>query len=397
VASRHFVALTVTLALLIVFSRGVLPVGLPDSGLHPLPDALLYAQGAQSILQGHYTATYQGVVQTPRYTPGFSLLLAPAVAVGGLDAAVWVAYAAAVGLAATAALVAWRVAGPLAAPVAIVLVAYTPVVATFAQLVMTDVANATVGLLALACLLRRDTRGAVAAGALLGFSAWMRPASAIYLVAGAAALSNRRQAPAFVAAAVPFVVGLLLWQWATWGSPFVTGYQAQGASPDGTGSLSSLFDLRYAFTTALGDAPDIGGRAREWGMPNLPVYVLQLLGGDGFLLLPAVGCLGVAGLIFLANCNGRRSQVGRFGLASIALTLLVYAPYFWQSGRFLVLPAALLGIGAAALLTVSLETVISVSPRPRAGGAPVWRTGRHSEGGSRAFRAPRCDRLRGPG
>ena len=42
-----------------------------------------------------------------------------------------------------------------------------------------------------------------------------------------------------------------------------------------------------------------------------------------------------------------RGSFARFGLAVLVLTLAIYLPYFWQSWRFMLAPAALLGIGAA--------------------------------------------------
>jgi hypothetical protein len=51
---------------------------------------------------------------------------------------------------------------------------------------------------------------------------------------------------------------------------------------------------------------------------------------------------------------------GRFGLALLALTLAVYLPYFYQSGRFLLGGAAFLGLRAAALVAEATSVALAM-------------------------------------
>ena len=72
----------------------------------------------------------------------------------------------------------------------------------------------------------------------------MRLAALPLLVAallGLTARSHRRRDElVYLAGSLPLVFLLGLWQWATYGSPFVTGYQVVGAGPVGiTGKAES--------------------------------------------------------------------------------------------------------------------------------------------------------------
>lgn len=100
------------------------------------PDALDYAYGAKALLHGSYvvkwvgppsmgSADSNGVAHIPRYPPGYALLLLPAVALGGVSAAVWVNFASGLLLGILAAWVAVRLDGAWAAPVAVVTVLFT--------------------------------------------------------------------------------------------------------------------------------------------------------------------------------------------------------------------------------------------------------------------------------
>jgi hypothetical protein len=82
-------------------------------------------------------------------------------------------------------------------------------------------------------------------------------------------------------------------------------------------------------------------------LPNAATYALQLAGADGFLVFPLIGAFGLASLVWLARQSAGAAVVGRFGLASTILTLLVYVPYFYAAPRFLLFPASLLSLGAA--------------------------------------------------
>jgi hypothetical protein len=326
-----------------------LPHPVPGQVPGPLPDSPDYAYGALALLHGHYTVSWDGLARVPRYSPGFPLLLVPAVALGGVAAAVWVSWLALIALATGLAALAWRVGGCWAAPLAVVLLfGATPL--HLAQEVMSDLPSAAL-LLAegalVACGTRRRT--VLAAGAVAGLLIWIRPANALLVLAGCAALTVwppwRARVPVYLAAIVPFIAALALWQWRVYGSPLQTGYQAAVATADGSGTLGALFAPRYVFGHPwnYGDVQFQGQ-----SLPNVLDYPLALSGVAGaYFPLPGSGILGLWGLVRLAWQRGVAASMGRFGLAMLALTLLVYLPYFFQESRFMLAPATFLALGAA--------------------------------------------------
>ena len=353
--------------LLVTFAIGAFPAVVP--GLVPgyAPDSEDYAYGAVALLQGRYVVDWDGIPHVPRYTPGYSALLAPAVAFGGVDAAVFVPYAFGLVSAMTAALIAWRLAGPLAAPVAAFAVLYAPWAAMLSIRVMSEVPTSGLLLLEAAALTLGQSRRAVgAAGALAGFLVWVRPASAILLVAGVVASHERsswqRHAAVYFAGAAPFLVTLALWQWATFGAPLTTSYQAAGASPDGSGALSSFFSAQYL----------LGLPWNTWDSmtPNLFAYPQWLFGMEAWVTFPGLGFLGLLYWLRYSRSAGARGAFARFGLATLVLTLAIYLPYFYQSSRFVLAPAALLSIGgaacAASLFTWAWRTWLATPDRWRA-------------------------------
>jgi hypothetical protein len=139
------------------------------------------------------------------------------------------------------------------------------------------------------------------------------------------------------------------------GSPLTTSYQAAGASPSHSGALDSFFSLHYALHPYQRDPHPLG-----WQLPNVLLYPLELLGADFFVSLPGVGLLGLIAALRFARQAGALGVVGRFGLAAVAATLVVYVPYFWQSARFVMVPAAILNLVAAVRLAGWLA---DISPR----------------------------------
>ena len=140
-----------------------------------------------------------------------------------------------------------------------------------------------------------------------------------------------------------------------------SGYQAAGFGGGDGSSLSSVFSLATILGEGGGiDTSSMGGSH----LPSLVYYPLALAGADAFLCLPGVGLLGLFGLIRLAPRAGAAGVVGRYGLAAVGLTLLLYMTFFWRAERFLLLPAALLGIGAGTVL-VELVGMAAVQIRVR--------------------------------
>src|SRR5688500_17702547 len=112
----------VTGVLLVAFAVFAWPVITPGivPGAHP--DSYDYAYGALALLQGEYVVAWDGPPRLPIYPPGFSVLLMPAVALGGVEASVWVPFLAGLALGVMAAVLAMRLSRPIAAPLAVFLV-----------------------------------------------------------------------------------------------------------------------------------------------------------------------------------------------------------------------------------------------------------------------------------
>jgi hypothetical protein len=333
-------------------------------GVHP--DSYDYAYGAAALLHGSYIVDWDANPHVPRYLPGFSVLLMPSVALGGVQAAVWFPYGMTFVLAGLCALLGARIAGPVAAPIAAVLSLFTPAVAHLSRIVMSDLPTATFVMLELAMLtLLSGPALLFLAGLLAGSLAWMRlaawPLVLAGLVASTARADVRRGRMLYVVGAVLPLLALGFWQLTMFGSPLITTYQAARATPEGDAALSSFFSTGYAFgQPAFGDGTYLGGDGRLWKMANAIFYPLQLLGMDGFVAFPGLGVIGLLALAWLAREDGPAGVLGRFGLSAIVITLLVYVPYFWQSGRFLLVASPLFAVATAALVvqTVSYGRVV---------------------------------------
>jgi hypothetical protein len=356
VKSRILSTLLVVL-LLAAFAALVRPEIVPgDIPGGVAPDSYDYAYGAQSLLRGQYVVDWDGSLGVPHYPPGFSFLLVPAVALGGIEAAVWVSYAAAFVLGLLAALLAARLGHLTAAPLAVLTTMFVPAVLFHARLVMSDLPAAALLLLEAAVLaFGQGGRSAWLAGTIGGFLPWIRISALPLLVAGLVALtaygSWRRSAALYVAGAALPIVGLGLWQLVTFGSPLTTTYQAATVAAGGSQDLSLYLAPKYVLGVPMGrDAWVLGGSASEWQVPNLVLYPLQLAGADTFLTWPGVGLLGLAGLAHAMRQRGAPGAIGRFAIATVLLVLALYLPYFWQSGRFMLPASVFLTLGAAAAI-----------------------------------------------
>jgi hypothetical protein len=339
--------------LLIVLAILARPRTTPAGRLGPMPDAWDYTYGAEALLHGSYVVSWEGPERLSHYTPGMSLLVAPSVALGGVDAAVWTCWVAVLVLTSLAGLLAWRLRGPLAGVLAMVLAGFTPAVRQSGSMVMSDVPSAALALAAVALLAFASAGpGLVFAGAVVAFLGWMRPASLVLLLAGGLSLTTHTDWPRrlrwYLLGAFPVVVALGLWQWSLYGSPLTTGYQVwQG---------DQLFSVRYlTLPPELADPAWLGGAIVSSQLPNTVAYAVQLVGFDRYVAFPAVGIVGFWWLALASWRKGPAGSLARFALAGISLLLLVYAAYFYQSGRFLGLPATLLAIGAAIGIDEAVE------------------------------------------
>src|ERR1700687_3982324 len=82
-------------ALLLIGLYGFLARPEPGSGFSPGSDAQEYVHLALALEHGSHLVDYDGPPRPTRFTPGFPLLLIPALALGGFASAVWVPYLAA--------------------------------------------------------------------------------------------------------------------------------------------------------------------------------------------------------------------------------------------------------------------------------------------------------------
>lgn len=205
----------------------------------PWPDA-----GATFTPGGFVTSKTDPSASAPVCAPGFSILLAPLMAIGGFDAIFFLTPVA-------GALLVWltfvagrAIGGPLAGAMAAVLIASSP--ATLYQVVqpMNDVATAALWMATFVTLLRRHY---VLAGVCSGLALLVRPnLLPLAVVAGFAAAgiidwhsgitewrSGRGNVTRFSVAAAPFALVVLWLNAELYGSPFRTGY----------GQLGNLFGM----------------------------------------------------------------------------------------------------------------------------------------------------------
>jgi hypothetical protein len=333
------------------------------------PDSMDYMYGAVALLHGSSIVDWGAAPHVSRYTPGMALLLTPAAALGGVDATPWVPYLLALALGALAALIAGRLGGALAAPLAAAGVLFTQASLIFAGVVMADLPAAAVGLAQLALLMStRSPLTAVGAGLLAGAAVWIRPANVVFALAGLGALTahdhRRRFVRGYLVGLAGPLIALGVWQWITFGSPLVTSYQAAGAGRNGQVTLGGFFSPE--FVLAPPQAAESEGLRGTASGPSLIRYPMQLMGIDCFLSLPGVGLVGMLAAVYFARQRGATGVLGRFTLLAMAGMLLVYLPYYWQSGRFLYPVAMLLNTNAAVLVAL---VAVAVGRQTRA--APV--------------------------
>jgi len=196
--------------------------------LGPYPDAPEYLDAAVCFLEtGRFEIDIAGQRLPSRYPPGYSLLLATALAAGvePLEAPLAVNRVLAVTLPATAwGFFAWA-GRPVAGGLTALLLAVQPWFILVARSPLSELAALWPAAVGAGLLFRGGRRSEAAGAALLGLSIGVRIANLFLApLAIAASWGDRRgmvrNLGAFVAGCVP----LAAWQWATFGSPFATGY-----------------------------------------------------------------------------------------------------------------------------------------------------------------------------
>jgi hypothetical protein len=216
---------------------------------------------------------------------------------------------------------------------------------------MSDLPTATLVLLELIVLLRgRNSRSACVAGLLAGALVWIRIPNLLLVIAGLAALTARpnwrKRAAVYSLGALVGPVLLGLWQYQTFGSPFTTGYANVPLDPHTHAGVGAFFRLQYVLGQPLGRS----GLSWRWDWPNALLYLLTLLGFRFWITWPGLSLVGLIAALRFAPEQGERGMIGRFAIVALMVTLATYLPYFWQSVRFIFVPAVLLNTVAAAVL-----------------------------------------------
>jgi 4-amino-4-deoxy-L-arabinose transferase-like glycosyltransferase len=311
--------------------------------LRPRPDALEYEAGARSMVRGTgYYVVVEGRRYAPRYPPGFPVLLAPVVFAwdqGPGTGIVVVFVAALLGIAflvrATS-----LTAGPVAGLVAGTLLAASPCHVRWSRTVMTEVPSAT--FVALAALLlvravrvRATTALLVAIGVLIGLATCVRVANGLLLVPATLVVltlgGGARRATIVLGAALAGMVPLLLYDLATFGHPFATGYERW--APTNTFAVSHLW-------TQVG-----GGK-----IPNLRFYGGMLAGSGELYPWPWTLLIMLGGLCAIRSVRPAERAIGIFAGSFLVVLAGVFSLFSWQDSRYL-LPAlpALFGVGTLPL------------------------------------------------
>jgi hypothetical protein len=372
---RSMPPVLLTVIVLAIFAAVACPHTGPGEFPGVIGDSLEYTYGAESLLQGHYLVSWDGgPPRPPLYPPGFSLLLVPAVALGGFSAAPWTPFITGLLAGTFAAVIGAKLAGRLVAPFAAACVQFSFITLVLAEMVMSDLPAGLFVVMQVPALMIATPWALALAGFLGGALAWIRPAMVLLVLAGLCAITAhqnwRGRVLWYLLGALIPIVGLGWWQLATFGSPLVTSYQAARANPAGSSDMTAFFSLRYVLGEPYHqDGPLFGGSAAQWGLPNGLTYPLQLLGLDGYVTLPGLGLIGVFTAIKSCRGAGHRGTFARFVLATAVITLCIYVPYYWQSARYLIAPGLLLSIAGA----VGVSDVVQTVPNLLRSRAPRFR------------------------
>jgi 4-amino-4-deoxy-L-arabinose transferase-like glycosyltransferase len=345
---------------------GALPLALAKAtplNDQPFPDSQEYADAANQLAhgEGYVTVVHGAKAQPPRYPPGYSVVLAPFARVGGYPGGVELG-AKLIVLALLAAVwwAAWLLGGPIAAGLAAGLAGTSPFWLAMSKLVLSDPLAATLTVLSVAVLSRPGSRRVLVAGALAGASVLVRLADLVVVASLLVAIPKLRPRLAAFLAALPFVLTLLVYQWAMFGQPLRTGYDYY---------LPGLreFAPHYAWADPLGrDGPNVtgdrlDGRLMSWACPcphdgpmavveNAVFYPAIVLGLFWMYAPPLVPFLAFAELY-----RRRRSRAARYAFSVIVTNVLLFTFYFHQAARFMAPVGALVIVfGAVGAVTLVL-------------------------------------------
>jgi 4-amino-4-deoxy-L-arabinose transferase-like glycosyltransferase len=344
----------------------------------PFPDSAEYADAAWQLGHGHgyvtfvdeRRGTFSRVARPPRYPFGTAVALAPfAAVISDFPHNVQVG-ARAISMLYVLIVVAaaWLLGGSLAAILAAIFVGTSPFADVTSGLILSDPLAAVLTVAIAICLIKPRTTLVALAGALAGALICVRLLGIVSLPALLLAIPGRRWRLIALACSLPCVLALALYQWQTFGSPFLTGYSYWVPH-------LHIFDPSFAVSgTPLTEGPFIiadrlhghllssvcpcavGGPMV--GLTSVAFYPVVLAGLFWIFAPPLTGLVGLYELV-----RTRSTPASRFALATIVLNVVVVLFYFDQAARFVAPAASLLLVwsasGLSGLLERAWDTVIA--------------------------------------
>ena len=383
------ILLTSGLAAVVIVTTSLLLFNHPyPLARQPFPDAHEYLNTAYRLAHGHgYTTTVRDnprsgitqVVNPPRFPPGTSLVLAPFALLGHYPGNVeFGSRVLVVGLVLATGWAAYTLAGWYAALVASLVASTSEFVLVNSHLVMSDALGALLAVLCLPLLRINKIWAMYLVGFIAGYGFVVREAGLVIVVCALIVVSRWDRLRVIAGAFLP-VVGLLLYNWSTFGRPWKTGYDYW------LGHFHE-YALRYAFKHPWKPGGEIGLFASPlhifnlvaYGpkgayaiLPSAIFYPLILLGFSAVFGPPLFSLLGL-----IAAVKRWRWPEARFTLLLTVLTALVYMPNFTQDPRFMAGPCfVLIAWASAALVHIApraFSTLLGIAPpgdRPQAAAA----------------------------
>jgi hypothetical protein len=323
------------------FSTGQLRPSSPLVSQVPWPDA------GQTFTPGGFvpSETNPSVV-APICAPGFSLLLAPFIGVGGLEALFWVTPLAGALLVWMAFLAGRALGGPLTGAMSAVLITVSPPVLYQVVQPMNDITTAALWMATFVALIARRW---VLAGASCGLALLVRPnlmplalIAGTYVVSGFSRTVIPKAAVRFVISAAPFVLIVFTLNHVLYGGPFRTGY----------GQFGNLFSLSVIPTNAA--------RYLRWLIETHTPFPLLAFAAP-----------------FVVAREKRKDAWLAIGLiVAISFIYLMYTPFDdWSYLRFLLPAIGLMVVLASAVTVKGFEYVADHGPATASAKATAVRRG----------------------
>lgn len=369
---RSVVSAIQTVAAIGLTISAIVPVAIVRAkplAVQPFPDSVEYADGAWQLGHRHgyvtffdeRTSAFGDIARPPRYPFGTSAALAPfAAIIGRFPASIQDGsrfYSVLYVLVLVAA--AWRLGGPLAGAVAALLAGASPFAYVSASLILSDALAAMLTVAILLALTFQSRTSAGAAGALTGALVCVRLLGVVSLPAALLAVRGRSRV-ILAACAAPFIAGLALYQWNTFGSPLRTGYSYW--LPE-LHTFSSSFVLGH---TPLNEGPfvypdllkgsifqslcpcGVGGPMTK--LASLFFYPSVAFGLFWVFAPPLAGLIGLVRMVM-----DRSTEAARFALTTVVLNVAVVLFYFDRAARFVAPAASLLLVYGALGISGLLE------------------------------------------